>query len=93
MSTLCGLIGFGMYTLAVKARTRLEPLFVIQTKYPKATNEGERPVVLLLYSSTQGGWHTGFWSAAAWRIHPSPEVISDPLTWLPAMLGPSVIAE
>jgi hypothetical protein len=25
-------LGFGMYTLAVKARTRLEPLFLIQTK-------------------------------------------------------------
>ena len=93
MSTLCGLIGFGMYTLAVKARTRLEPLFVIQTKYPKATNEGERPVVLLLYSSTQGGWHTGFWSAAAWRIPPQSGGHLRPTHWLPAMLGPSVIAE
>ena len=25
-------LGYGMYTLAVKARTRLEPLFLIQTK-------------------------------------------------------------
>ena len=31
LSAWC-VFGFGMYTLAVKARTRLEPLFVIQAK-------------------------------------------------------------
>lgn len=55
---------------------------------PRVTQDGEGPVVLLLYSPEQGGWHTGFWSAGRWRTHFSAEVDLRPTHWLPPMLGP-----
>ncbi len=59
---------------------------------PRAMDENDWPVVLLLYSPEHGGWHTGFWSAGRWRTHLSPEVDLQPTHWLPRMLPPEEAA-
>lgn len=59
---------------------------------PRASDERERPLVLLLYAPDQGGWHTGFWSMGKWRTHLSAEADLRPTHWLPPMLGPEKAA-
>jgi hypothetical protein len=55
---------------------------------PKADDPGGDPVLLLLYSPEQGGWHTGFWRDGRWRTHLGAEVELRPTHWLPPMRGP-----
>ena len=54
---------------------------------PKEDPGGD-PVLLLLYSPEQRGWHTGFWRDGRWRTPLGPNVELRPTHWLPPMLGP-----
>ncbi len=55
---------------------------------PKTDDPGGDPVLLLLYSPEQGGWHTGFWRDGRWRTRLGADVELRPTHWLPPMLGP-----
>ena len=39
---------------------------------------------LTVVAPEEGGWHTGFWIEASWRLHADVERVLHPTHWLPA---------
>ncbi len=63
--------------------------FPIETA-PKLELDHE-PVPILLFCPDEGGWHTGVWFEASWRLHADIERVLEPTHWLPA--PPDVVVE
>ena len=56
---------------------------------PQTDDPDGEPVLLLLYSPEQGGWHTGFWQDGSWRTPLGAEMELRPTHWLPPLRGSS----